>query len=81
VCRRAGNLRKFAVPTAGDVDPAVWTRAGRDEGVRALALRRLAAGPLTPWAAKGRLAAKIEVRRGRTRAFDCARRWLADLEW
>lgn len=81
LCRRASNLRKFAVPTAGDVDPAVWTRAGRDDGVRALALRRLAAGPLTPWAAKGRLAAKVEVRRGRMRAWARARQWLTDLEW
>jgi hypothetical protein len=81
VCRRASNLRKFAVPRAGDIDPTVWTRAGRDAGVRALALRRLAAGPLTPWAAKGSLAADVEVRRGRKRASDSARRWLADLEW
>lgn len=77
---RASNLRKFAEATAGDLDPGVWDRLGRDVGVRAKSLRLLAAGPVVPWRT-GDVAAHVAVRRARLRAWEYARRWIADTEW
>jgi hypothetical protein len=81
MCRRASNLRKLAVPMAGDVSKNVWLDIGGHRGLRAEAQARLADRPLTPWATETSLRGQVPVRLGRRRAWNHAQLWKRDLDY
>jgi hypothetical protein len=80
MCRRASNLRKLAVPMAGDVSKNVWLDIGGHRGLRAEAQAKLSALPLTPWAKETGLRGQVPVRLGRRRAWEHAQQWKRDLD-
>jgi hypothetical protein len=68
---RANRLVRFADPTAGDLDFAIWKRAHGYPALHAGALEMLAAGPSEPWTG-GK--APVPVRDGRRVAWERATR-------
>jgi hypothetical protein len=65
---RATDLRRVAIPNAGDVSATVWRACGGYRALHAEALRQLATSDVVPWLEANPLATAVPIRCGRVSA-------------